>query len=105
MDLNKIRKQIDNIDTQLLELFLDRMELSKGVAAYKKENNMPIFQGDREKQILDRISSVSPEEHRGGARLLFTNIMDIGKTLQSEQLNDTSLPQFPIAGVMILSRG
>ena len=98
MDLNKIREQIDNIDTQLLELFLDRMELSKGVAAYKKENNMPIFQGDREKQILDRISSVSPEEHRGGARLLFTNIMDIGKTLQSEQLNDTSLPQFPIAG-------
>lgn len=98
MDLNEIRGQIDNIDAQLLKLFLDRMELSKGVAAYKKENNMPIFQGDREKQVLDRISSLSPEEHRSGARLLFTNIMDIGKSLQANQLHDSSLPQFPIAG-------
>lgn len=98
MDLNEIRGQIDNIDTELLKLFLDRMELSKSVAAYKKENNMPIFQGDREKQILDRISSLSPEEHRGGARLLFTNIMDIGKTLQSDQLHEVALPEFPIAG-------
>lgn len=97
MDLNEIRMQIDDIDTQLLRLFLERMDLSKNVAAYKKKNNMPIFQGDREQQILDRISSLSPKEYRSGAQLLFTNIMDIGKSLQSAQLHDCSLPEFQVA--------
>ena len=42
MDLNDYRKQIDEIDSQLLDLFERRMELAKDIADYKKQNNLPV---------------------------------------------------------------
>ena len=33
MDLNDYRRQIDEIDTQLLALFAQRMEVAAGIAA------------------------------------------------------------------------
>ena len=62
MDLAKIRKEIDATDDQILSLFLKRMELCVGVAKYKKENNMQVFQGKREQEILERIKSESPDD-------------------------------------------
>ena len=43
LDLKEIRKNLDTIDDQLITLFRNRMELSSQVAAYKKENGMPIW--------------------------------------------------------------
>ncbi|MBQ2720656.1 MAG: chorismate mutase, partial [Clostridia bacterium] len=43
MDLSEIRKKIDEIDSKLLPLFLERMNLSAEVAAYKKANNLPVL--------------------------------------------------------------
>ena len=39
MDLKQLRDGIDDIDSQILTLFMKRMELCKGVAEYKKEHN------------------------------------------------------------------
>ena len=47
MDLNDYRKQLDEIDDQMLELFLKRMELSTGIAAYKKAHYLPILNRQR----------------------------------------------------------
>ena len=44
-DLQTLRSGIDDIDKEILALFLKRMELCKGVADYKKANNLPVFQG------------------------------------------------------------
>ena len=43
MDMNEYRKQIDEIDTQLTELFQKRMDTAAKIAEYKKANGMPIF--------------------------------------------------------------
>ena len=56
MDLKEIRKEIDATDDEILRLFLKRMDLCVGVAKYKKENNMQVFQGKREQEILERIN-------------------------------------------------
>ena len=53
LDLTEIRKDIDKIDEQLLELFKQRMTLTGDVARYKAKNNMVVFQGDREKAIIE----------------------------------------------------
>ena len=45
MDLNEIRKRIDNIDDQILSLFLQRMECAEEVAEYK--NGELITKGDK----------------------------------------------------------
>ena len=54
MNLDEIRKEIDSIDSQIVELFTKRMECSRSVAEYKLENGMKIFDPERELKILDK---------------------------------------------------
>ena len=82
MNLNEIRTQIDTMDREILELFQKRMDLCKEVAAYKKENNLPIFQEEREVQILNKMENIAADDMKTGVRELFTVIMDISKQLQ-----------------------
>lgn len=85
MDLSELRLGINNIDDQLLKLFEDRMKLCFQVAEYKIENNLPVFQGDREKEILDKVTAQSADEMAGGARVFFQTLMDISKCKQYQK--------------------
>lgn len=83
MDLSEIRKEIDNIDSQLIELFKKRMECSRQVANYKKATNTSIMNLKREQEILDKV------EEQGGefgyaAQLLFSNILELSRGLQHD---------------------
>ena len=62
LDLGEIRKNIDAIDDQLLELFKQRMGLTRKVAEYKAAHNMVVFQSEREKAIIASVRDRSPEE-------------------------------------------
>lgn len=53
--LDPLRKEIDEIDSTLLKLLERRMEVVKGVGEYKKANNLPIFNENREQQVIDKI--------------------------------------------------
>lgn len=86
MNLDELRVEINDIDAKMLELFLKRMDLCRNVAQYKKENNLPIMQPDREAQLIDRIRASCPEYMADASAVLFTEIMDISKCLQSEVL-------------------
>ena len=81
MTLDEIRKEIDGIDAQLLPLFIRRMECAKQVAAVKKEQNLPVFNGGREQEILERIGGQAGE-YGGEARILYSNMMDMSRALQ-----------------------
>lgn len=80
------RKKIDEIDKQLLPLFLERMECSKAVAEYKKANNMPILDKAREKEILDNKTSHVLPENASAVRDFFSSIMSISRAAQRMQL-------------------
>ena len=87
MDLKQLRDGIDDVDSEILSLFLKRMELCRGVADYKKEHNMPVFQGGREQQIIDRIVELTADKNlEKGTSALFTTIMDISKILQNRTI-------------------
>ncbi len=51
-DINKLRNQIDEIDSQLVMLFEKRMKLSKEVAEYKIQNGLPVLNSKREEEIV-----------------------------------------------------
>ncbi len=51
-ELNEIRRDINAVDEQLRELFLQRMALAQEVAAYKAETGDKIFKPEREAEIL-----------------------------------------------------
>lgn len=86
MKLPEIRKQIDEVDDNILSLFLKRMELTGEVAENKKSQGLPIADRQREREILAKISekSGSMEPY---AYFLFTTIFQISKSRQSELLS------------------
>ena len=88
MDLKELRNGIDDIDGEILGLFMKRMELCRDVAEYKREHDMPVFQGGREQEIIDRIKRLTADpDLENGTAALFTTIMDISKILQNRKLS------------------
>lgn len=80
-DLGEIRVEIDKIDSELIELFKKRMDCAKAVGLYKKENNIPVLNQNRENEILDSVEEKGGE-YGSHARLLFSNIMELSRALQ-----------------------
>lgn len=61
--LTELRRQIDLIDEEVLNLLARRMGVSKEIGRYKKEHNMPILQTSRYDEILER--SIREAEEMG----------------------------------------
>ena len=85
MELSDVRKEIDKIDAQLLPLFMQRMDCAKKVAAVKSRDGTPIYNAQREQEILNRISA-SAGEYGGAARLVYQTIMSESRALQARLL-------------------
>ncbi|MBQ1442047.1 MAG: prephenate dehydratase [Clostridia bacterium] len=79
--LDDVRGEIDEIDKQLLELFVRRMHVAGKVAAIKKRTGAPIIQPEREQAILKRVEAEGGE-FGGGARTLMATLIDISCTYQ-----------------------
>jgi len=50
--LKELRRQIDEIDTELLELLARRMRVSREIGQFKKEHRMPVLQMGRHDEIM-----------------------------------------------------
>ena len=87
MDLKELRKQIDVIDDQIAKLYAERMEISKNVAITKKENNIQLENKDREKEILDRVTSEMPEDIKLYATQVYDTLFRTSKAYQSRLLD------------------
>ena len=86
MTLDEIRKRIDAIDEQLLPLFIERMKCAQDVAQAKRELSLPIFNAQRENEILARVAAeagdFAPE-----AKMLYTTLMALNRSRQHKLLN------------------
>ena len=54
--LSALRQQIDEIDDKIIEILSKRMRISKEIAQYKKEHDMPVLQAGRYDEILTQRS-------------------------------------------------
>ena len=61
-DLKDIRRQIDCIDAQMIELYNARVALCRGVAEYKIKNNLPTLDANRENAKLEDIRAQGGED-------------------------------------------
>ncbi|MGN0069546.1 MAG: chorismate mutase [Prevotella sp.] len=52
--IHELRKQIDDLDNQLMELLAKRMRVCREIGQYKKEHNMTVLQTERYNEILDK---------------------------------------------------
>lgn len=89
-DLSEIRKRIDAIDTQICDLFTQRMQCTHEVAEYKRANNKPVLDRGRERAKLADVASKVPEPLRDYSQVLFNLIMEISRAQQSAENNQDS---------------
>lgn len=85
--LDQIRARIDEIDSQLLPLFLERLECSRQVAQVKIAQGLPVLNVEREKQILDEVEKKAGV-HGGEARMLYDTILTTSRNLQHQMMQD-----------------
>ena len=57
--LEKMRREIDQIDSELFELLGKRMKVAEGIGRVKRNNNVAILQGGRWNSIVDKVVSQS----------------------------------------------
>ena len=81
MDLLELRKEIDEIDEQLIPLLLKRMHVAENVAKYKIENGLPVLNEEREQQILDNVAKKCGEQG-DTIKTVFSATMDASRALQ-----------------------
>ena len=86
MELSEIRTKIDAVDDQLLKLFLERMELSEAVAAYKNEHKLPILNKTREREILAKVTEKAGDKERY-AYHLYSTLFELARSRQAELIS------------------
>ena len=86
MELSEIRNKIDAVDDQLLKLFLERMELSEAVAAYKNEHKLPILNRAREREILAKVTQRAGDKERY-AYHLYSTLFELARSRQAELIS------------------
>lgn len=62
--LGDFRGQIDEVDLEIIRLLEKRAEIAGKIGEIKRENNMPIRDEEREKEVVEKLggkSSLNPE--------------------------------------------
>ena len=90
MELKDYRAKLDELDSELLRLFSERMDIAGDIALWKRENHMPVLDLRREKEKLRSLEEQSPEELREYTASLFSMIMELSRSRQNRILHPTS---------------
>ena len=84
MTLNQLRSRIDRIDLQLLRLLNRRAALALRIGALKKKQDLPVYDGRRENDLLHRLAKTNsgPLPH-GSTVKIFREILRHSRQIQN----------------------
>lgn len=85
--LSEVRVDIDEIDSKLLPLLVERMKCSERVAEIKRAANAPVLNSKREQEILDRVRQ-NAGDFGSEAATLYAAIMSVSRARQHRLLAD-----------------
>ena len=89
-ELKELRKEIDRIDKQIISLIDERMKISLKVGETKKKNNIPIFDPEREKEVIaGKIELLENKELSGLITTMYNDIMYASKQLQKHLIDES----------------
>lgn len=88
MELEELRKEIDRIDDEIIMLLSKRKTLVKDIAVLKKTKNAPVFDKEREAQLMIRLKKKAKENglDEDFISKLYSHILENSR---DEQENDT----------------
>lgn len=101
MDLEQLRRRLDEVDSKMVELFEDRMDLCRQVGEDKLKTGKRILDKERERQKIQAVSALAHNDfNKTGISELFEQMMAISRKLQyqiiSEKGGHGNLPFFAV---------
>ena len=99
-DLAELRLEIDKIDRQMVELFEQRMGISREVAEYKVAVGKRILDKERENQKIEAVKALTHNEfNRHGVEELYKQLMAMSRKLQYQLMEEQALGRLPFVMV------
>ncbi len=99
-DLAELRLEIDKIDRQMVELFEQRMDVSREVAEYKVAAGKKILDKERENQKLEAVKAMTHTDfNRHGVEELYKQLMAMSRKLQYQMMEEHALGRLPFVMV------
>ena len=80
--LDELRQEIESLTSEILVLCEKRLEVSKEIAKYKQEHQLPIFQPEREQQLIEKYQQTS--KYPNEVEMLLETLFTISKNIQSK---------------------
>ena len=87
-NLDEARLIINEVDKEMIELFKKRMNASKIIGEYKKENNIAILDKEREKVLIEKNLKILNDKELEKYYLMFLEgILNSSKEYQKDLMN------------------
>lgn len=90
MSLDELRKQIDEIDDKLSELYVKRMEVCKQIGIEKANLGSSVNVAEREKAVVNRITNGKSDDMKRYLKLLYDTIFFQSKNYQGKLVKTKS---------------
>lgn len=85
MNLSEFRANIDKIDSQLVDLLVERMANAKAIGDVKKSQGLPIFAPERERSVYERLCLVNQDRlPQESITAIFREIMSMGLFIEED---------------------
>lgn len=85
--LDEARREINDVDQQMAELFTRRMIAAETIVSYKAEHGLPILDKAREEQVVERNAALIPDDTIRNYYVTFIrNTMAVSRSYQEQLL-------------------
>ena len=85
MNLEALRRRMDEIDAELLRLFEQRMRVAAQIGQYKQRHRLPITDAAREQDKLRDVAAKLPEDLQAYGRALYEELFALSRDYQSRR--------------------
>jgi chorismate mutase len=88
MTIEDWRKKIDELDLRLVELINKRAEAAREIGKLKNNTNLPIYEPEREKRILENVKKANPGPLPDSeVQHVFERVIDVMRKLQQQEIH------------------
>ncbi len=98
-DLQEARKKINEVDAQMARLFEERMDAVAKVAEYKLKRGLPVYDKDREKEVLDKNTAyLENDVYQPYYTLFQQSVMEVSKNYQRKLIEGLNIAYSGVEG-------
>jgi len=87
-ELDELRRAIDDVDGKILHLVAERVRLVLAVGDIKRARNMPVYDADRERRVLERLAADAPPPlDATTVKRIFERLIDESRRLEQRHVS------------------